>query len=315
MWVDPIAFARRAWHVECSPMVLMRARTTKPSAAALLGVLALVASASASLTTACKKDDGKANDITLDEAQALAEDGTDSAVAETDAELVTSSLVSATATSGSLTLASTGELGLGGVGTAGVGDGAKALYFPRGCLNVTADAAAQTVTYAFADCAGPNGIFKLRGTIVATYATAPGKLTLNIVGNDLLVNRATVDWSATAEITNSGADRAMHWKGSLSGTTAHGKALSRTNEKTVTWRFGERCFAVSGVSEGNVRDRYLRTEVTDFRRCQGACPEAGGRITITNDKKLNVEILFDGTNRATYTSTKGTTTFALACQG
>ena len=99
---------------------------------------------------------------TTDEAQALAEDGTDSAVAETDTEVVTSSLVSATAASGSLTLASTGELGLGGVGTAGLGDGAKALYFPRGCLTVTADTAAQTVTYAFAGCAGPNGIFKLR---------------------------------------------------------------------------------------------------------------------------------------------------------
>jgi hypothetical protein len=83
----------------------------------------------------------------------------------------------------------------------------------------------------------------------------------------------------------------------------------------VTWRFGERCFGVSGVSEGNVRDRYLRTEIADFRRCQGSCPEAGGRITISNDKKLKVELLFDGTSHATYTTPKGTTTFDLACQG
>jgi hypothetical protein len=292
----------------------MSARQRKPSLIALLGFF-VVASASAASTTGCKKDDAKPNDTTADEAQALAEDGTDSAVAETDTEVVTSSLVSATAAGGSLTLASTGELGLGGVGTAGLGDGAKALYFPRGCLTVTPDAAAQTVTYAFASCAGPNGIFKLTGTIVATYATAPGKLTLNLVGNDLLVNRATVDWTATAEVTNTGADRAMHWKGALSGTTARGKTFSRTNEKSVTWRFGERCFGVSGVSEGNVRDRYLRTEIADFRRCQGSCPEAGGRITISNDKKLKVELLFDGTSHATYTTPKGTTTFDLACQG
>ena len=129
------------------------------------------------------------------------------------------------------------------------------------------------------------------------------------------MNRATVDWTATAEVTNTGADRSMHWKGALSGTTARGKTFSRTNEKTVTWRFGERCFGVSGISEGTVRDRYLRTEVTNFRRCQGACPEAGGRITISNEKKLKVEILFDGTSRATYTSPKGKTTFDLACQG
>jgi hypothetical protein len=286
-------------------------RHRKPSLLALLGFL-VVASAS---SMGCKKDDAKPVDATADDAQALAEDGADSAVAETDTEVVTSSLVSATAAGGSLTLASTSELALGGVGTAGLGDGARALYFPKGCLVVTPDATAQTVTYAFTSCAGPNGIFKLTGTIVATYATAPGKLTLNLVGNDLRVNRSVVDWTATAEITNTGADRAMHWKGALSGTTARGKTFSRTNEKTVTWRFGERCFAVSGVSEGNVRDRYLRTEITDFRRCQGACPEAGGKISISNEKKLKVEILFDGTNRASYTSPKGTTTFDLACQG
>jgi hypothetical protein len=278
---------------------------------ALIGIVVL---ASASSSVACKKDDGtKTNDA--DDAALLAQDGTDSAVAETDTMLVTSSLVSATASSGSLTLASTSDLGVSGIGTADIGDGAKALYFPRNCLTVTPDAAAQTVTYTFDDCAGPNGIFKIRGTIVATYTTVPGKLTLQLVGNDLLVNRSTVDWTATAEITNTGAAREMRWKGALSGVTPRGKTFSRTNEKVVTWRFGERCFGVSGVSEGKVRDRYLRTEITDFRRCQGACPEAGGRITISNENKLKVEILFDGTSKATYTTPKGQSTFDLACQG
>lgn len=308
MWPDRIAFGGGAWHVECSIMFVMRARTRKPSvgALALLGILLV----------ACKKDDAKTPDTaTADEAQALAEDGADSAVAETDTELVTSSLVSATAAGGSLTLASTSDLGLSGIGTATLGDGAARLYFPAGCLTVTSDPAAKTATYTFNNCAGPNGIFKIKGSVVATYATAPNKLTLHLVGNDLLVNRASVDWTATAEITNTGADRAMHWKGSLSGITARGKTFSRTNEKTVTWRFGERCFGVSGVSEGNVRDRYLRTEITDFRRCQGACPEAGGKITISNEKKLKVELLFDGTNRATYTTPKGQLGFDLACKG
>lgn len=262
---------------------------------------------------ACKKESTTKPDGT-DEPESLAEDGTDSAAAETDAEIVTSSLVSATATGGSLTLAST-ELTADGASTAGVGDGAKAIYFPRNCLTVTSDEAAKTVSYRFEDCSGPNAIFKIKGVITATYATSPGKLVLNLVGTDLRINRAVVDWSATAEITASGADRSMHWKGALSGTTARGKTFSRTNDKVVTWRFGERCFGVSGVSEGKVRDRYLRTEITDFRRCQGACPEAGGRITISNEAKLKVEILFDGSNRATYTGPKGTTTFALACNG
>ena len=266
--------------------------------------------------TGCKKDGGTTTpDPASEDPQLLAEDGTDSAAAETDTEVVTSSLVAATPTSGSLTLASSGELSGGELSTATVGDGAKALYFPKGCLTVTNDDAARSVTYDFAGCVGPNGIFNITGRVVATYATAPGMLTLDLVGNDLHVNRSVVDWTAHADISSAGLARQMDWKGTLSGTTARGKTFSRTNTKTVTWRFGERCYGVSGVSEGNVRDRYLRTEIADFRRCQGACPEAGGKITISNASKVKVEITFDGTSTATYTSGKLTTTFDLACKG
>ena len=136
MWPDPIAFRRGAWHVECSTMFVMSACKRQPLvrapaiAAALLGLL----------LAACQKDDAKTPDTaTADEAQALAEDGADSAVAETDTEVVTSSLVSATAAGGSLTLASTGDLGLSGVNTATLGDGAARLYFPAGCLTVASD--------------------------------------------------------------------------------------------------------------------------------------------------------------------------------
>lgn len=279
------------------------------SLAALTGLLVIGASA-------CKKDGGTTTpDPATEDLQLLAEDGTDSAAAETDTEVVTSSLISPTATSGSLTLASTSDLSGAMLGTANVGDGAKALYFPKGCLTVTSDDVAKTVTYDFASCAGPNGIFHITGRVVATYATAPGVLTLNMVGNDLQVNRSTVDWSAHADISSAGLAREMHWQGTLSGTTARGKTFSRTNTKVVNWRFGERCYGVSGVSEGNVRDRFLRTEVTDFRRCAGACPEAGGKITISNAAKVKVEITFDGTSTATYTTPKGQTTFDLACKG
>jgi hypothetical protein len=267
---------------------------------------------------ACKKDKDKPNDST-DEPGLLAEDGTDANIAETDTEVVTSSLISAATSSGSLSLASTGELDADGIGTREIGDGAKALYFPRGCLTVTnvAPTLAEPgkVTYVFNACAGPNGIFRINGTIVATYRARSGVLVLDITGNELRVNRAVVDWSAHAEVTANGTAREMKWKGQLAGVTARGKEFSRTNDKIITWRTDERCFGLSGVSEGNVRGRSLRTEIANFRRCQGACPEAGGTIKITNlDANLSIEIAFDGTNRATYTGPRGTTTFALACE-
>ena len=283
----------------------MSAPTTAWRLALLLTSLVVVGS------SGCKKDKDPSDD---DEAGSLAQDGSDSVSAEADTEVLTSSLVSAAVArpGGSLTLASTGELGGDNLGTRGVGDGAKALYFPRNCLTVTSDEAAKKVTYGFANCFGPNGIAKISGQVVTTYEASAGKLVLNLVGTDLRVNKAVVDWSATAEITADGVGRTMRWKGALVGTTARGKEFSRTNEKVVSWRFGERCFGLEGVSEGSVRGRYLRTEITDFRRCRGSCPEAGGKISISNEAKLKVEILFDGTNRATYTSPKGSTTIPLA---
>jgi hypothetical protein len=302
-----VAFTHATWHGDCYlDLMVATSRSRLVSCVVLTASLVLA-------TAACKTDEKTEVDGS-DEPDKLAEDGTDAAAAEIDAEIVTSSLVSATASGGSLTLAST-ELTSDELATAGVGDGAKAIYFPRNCLTVASDEAAKTVTYTFADCTGPNAIFKINGVITATYEVAPGKLVLRLVGNDLRINRAVIDWSSTAEIAADGPGRSMHWKGTLSGTTARGKTFSRTNEKLVTWRFGERCFGVSGVSEGTVRDRYLRTEIADFRRCQGACPEAGGRITISNEAKVKVEILYDGSNRATYSTPKGSITFALACQG
>ncbi len=266
-------------------------------------------------TAACKKDATDPGAEVADDPNLLAEDGTDSAAVETDTEVLTSSLVSATAAGGSLSLSAT-DLSGGTLGAAGVGAGAKAIYRPKGCLTVTADAPAKTVTYAFAGCFGPNGLGRLTGTLVATYAVTADKLTLDIVGTDLTLNRSTVDWTSHAEITAAGADRQMVWKASLSGTTARGKDFARTNGKTVTWRYGDRCFSVSGVSEGDVRGRYLRVQIADFKRCQGTCPEAGGRITIaTRNDKAKVEILFDGTNTATFTTPKGSIRFDLACQG
>jgi len=291
------------WHADCTLFRMFVSRL----------IAVLLTSSLAVGTAACKKDTPDPGVEVADDPRLLAEDGTDSAAAETDTEVLTSSLVSATAAGGSVSLSST-DLSGGTLGAAGAG--AKAIYRPKGCLTVTADAPAKTVTYVFAGCLGPNGLGRLTGTLVATYAVADEKLTLDIVGTDLTLNRSTVDWTSHAEITASGADRQMLWKATLSGTTARGKEFARTNAKTVTWRYGEKCFGVSGVSEGNVRGRYLRTEIANFKRCQGTCPEAGGRITIANkNDKVKVEILFDGTSAATYTGPRGSIRFDLACQG
>ena len=244
----------------------------------------------------------------------IAEDGTDTAATEIDAELITGSLVAGGSVDG-LRLANT-EVAGSAIGTRDVGDGAKALYFPRGCLDAINDPTSSTVTYTFKTvpgalnrgCQGPNGLLHVIGEVKARYRTDGRKLVLDLVGTNLQVNRATIDWNAHAEITADGADRTMVWKAQLSGETGRKRAFSRTNEKVVKWRLGERCFGVEGVSTGDVSKRSLRTEITGFRRCAGACPENGGKIIVTDlTKDKRVELSFDGTRFATYTGPNGQT--------
>lgn len=249
----------------------------------------------------------------------LAEDGTDAHAAESDSEALTSTLVGGGGAGGTIGLASSAELSGGDLEGATVGDGAKALYFPRGCLTVTSNETAPgegTAKYTFAGCTGPNGLLGVQGVVDVTYKATRDRLTLDLVGTDLVVNKATIDWSAHAEIAASGTSRTMTWKAELAGTTARGRDFTRSNEKTVAWTIGEPCLGLDGTSQGSVRGRNIRTEITAFRRCRGSCPDAGGRIVLTDvDANQRIEIRYDGTNRATLVGPNGgTTTFALLCR-
>lgn len=278
-----------------------RARTRTSMVAAALAV-ALVACAGHTEAPATDEDPTD-----------IAQDGIETSSAESDAQLLTTSFV-ATSASGSLSIASASDLAGGSLATTALGDGTRLLYFPRGCLTVKENGATHTLTYTFTGCTGPNGLGRITGEVEATYVTAPGKLTLDLVGTKLQVNRSEVEWSATSEITSNGAERTMHWRGTLTGATARGRAFSRTTDKTVTWRVGERCLALSGSSEGRIGARDVKTDITDYQRCQGTCPEGGGRIDITNARTGNqVEIRYDGTNRATVVGPHGQSSLTLAC--
>lgn len=250
----------------------------------------------------CRKDKDE-NDPDVDE-RGFAEDGSDTNAAETDAQLITSSLVSSSP--GTIGLASSDLSGADLRGQA-FGDGAKAIYLPRGCLTVAHESEAQTATYTFNRClGGPNGLRAITGEVKARYRVELDKLHLELTATDLAVNEAVVDWSATADIVSTDADRTMVWKAQLAGTSARGRTFSRTNEQTVVWKLGEPCFALAGVSQGQIQDREIRTEVIDFRRCRRGCPDAGGKIIVTNvSKNKSIELRYNGTSTATFVDVKG----------
>lgn len=275
------------------------------------GTVLLAALLAATLTFGCKKKDSTP---APDDDTTLAQDGSDTSFVESDSQLLTTSLVGG----------SNSSLGLADVGSSelhfdGIGDGAKALFFPRGCLTVTDDSANSIATYEFNGCSSLIGLAKIKGEVKVhyTFDATKNTLTLDLTGSNLTVNRATVDWHATATITANGSARSLHWVAQLSGTTARGRDFSRTNDKTVAWTVGDKCFTLNGTAEGRIKDRDVKTDIKNYRRCGAACPEADGSITITNVMTgASVSLTFDGTANATLTTSKGaSTSIPLTCAG
>lgn len=231
--------------------------------------------------------------------------GSDANEAETNAESLSASFLGGSGT-GTGILATGGELVVGDSHFQGLGDAAKAVFSPAGCLVVTDAPAQHTATYVFSGCTGPYGLVKITGTVTVDYSsTGPTELTLNYAAKGLAINGATIDWTATANITASGAMRDMQWNGMFSGTTRHGRAFSRTNTKHYTWTVGVPCLSVTGSSDGTVTGHELKTTIVSWSQCAGSCPEAGSEISIEDVTAKQTYDLKYGSGSATYTPPDG----------
>jgi hypothetical protein len=156
----------------------------------------------------------------------------------------------------------------------------------------------------------------ISGVVTVSYSQpAANEIVIDYVGNDLHVNKAFVNWTAHSDITAATAlARHMVWSAKLTGTTARGRPLQRSNTMTLDWVFGQECVKVQGKSDGNLTSVEVHTDVIDFQRCGGQCPAPGGEVKITNVATGRfVDIKFDGTNQAEVTTTSSSFTIGLAC--
>jgi hypothetical protein len=240
-------------------------------------------------------------DTTDPDSQTLADDGTDTSAAEGDAISLTGTFLSSAG--GTVGLADVGA-GSGDLSLDNVGGGARLFFLPLGCLT-TENPTADSVRYTFNGCAGPRGLLKLTGVVDVTYASANGVLTLTLSSKGLQVNRATIDWNATAKVTASGANRTMDWSGHFTGVTRGGRQITRDNAKTVKWTVGDSCFEIDGTSEGTIGARDVKTQLISYKRCKGSCPESGSEIKITHVSAGKTVDLTYGTGEATFTNAKG----------
>ncbi len=275
-------------------------RSVLPSA--LRNVFVALVAACGLVGSAC----GGHPEVVADESAALAEDGTDASEVESYASALsaTFTLPSTDLTSGMLVTAASKTQGF---------------FAPAGCLVTTVDTPTATVTHEFKNCAGPWGLLRVNGSVRVTYLSTivdgQNALKLEVTGTGLTLNRATLDYHATAIVFAKGLARRMKYASQLEGKTAHGRTASRTTDWTVAWSVGEACLAVDGSAEGNITGRPLKTTVKGYRRCRGGCPEKGGEIDVLNEKTGNsISIHYNGGSSATFTGVHATPMdFVVAC--
>jgi hypothetical protein len=238
----------------------------------------------------------------------------DVAGTESDVEALGTSLVS---TDGqSVTTASIGGSSLRLLdNTATASNGAGSWFQPAGCVQATIDATTSTATYVFKACTGPLGLVEVNGTVEVTWSDSASGLTLSYSAQGFKINRATIDsWKATAVVTASASARRMVWTAQLSGTTAHGRSFTRTNDKTIDWTVGQPCVTVSGQSDGTILGVELRTTINSFSRCAAECPQAGSEITVENvHTGESVDIKYSGGPEAVLTVNGKASDIGLSC--
>ena len=181
-------------------------------------------------------------------------------------------------------------------------------YAPAGCATVTQ--AGLTVTIAFDQCTGPRGLRQLDGTLALTVAPAAGgAVAITAHAVDLSIGRATIDVDATAVYTVTGADHALDVTTHSAGIGPMGYALVHDGDYTATWDAS--CGAIDGAWS-SARGDASRSTTVSVMRCLDACPT--GTVTRTTVRGNTIELTFDGTATATWSSSAGGSgSFALPC--
>ena len=181
-------------------------------------------------------------------------------------------------------------------------------YSPPGCVTVTQTGA--DVTLVFDQCTGPLGLRQLDGELDLSVALgAGGAIDVTAHASGLQIGAATMDLDSTAIYTVSGATRSLAVTTHGTGVGALGNDVVHDGDYTATWDAS--CVAIDGAWSTEAGDR-ARSTTASVMRCADACPT--GTITRDTIAGRTIEVTFDGTDTATWTSSTGRSgTILLAC--
>jgi hypothetical protein len=187
-------------------------------------------------------------------------------------------------------------------------------YFPNGCAS--ASASANVVTYTLHNCTGPLGLVAASGTVTATFNVEVGMVGVQVAGNNIAANGATVDLSTSATVTsqaNKQLTLAAHTQ--TSGTGPLGNGAAHMGTFTMVWTPGGDCATINGsfTGVGTAEFSGTSTKITNYKACTNQCPQSGTAVSSFNGGVVTVT--FDGTANAQCNASDGTTaTIPLQCR-
>jgi len=189
-----------------------------------------------------------------------------------------------------------------------------ARFQPAGCATVAVDG--LTLTYVLTDCTGRFGLRHVTGTMTFTLSDAADGVHIAGTGTGLQVNRATLDLSVTAVLTEYGGKRKLVVTTHGSGVGGRGNAFTRDGSYVVERDPATQCIALDGSWQLTVGPLSRTTTVTGIQRCDGMCPAAGGLIQHIGFRGRTITLTLDGSAVAQWQSSSGNSgTIDLACGG
>jgi hypothetical protein len=170
-------------------------------------------------------------------------------------------------------------------------------FKPAGCLTSTRDG--NKITHVFEGCTGPYGFRSFDGTVTATYAREPGKLTVTLDANGFKANGAQISGERVIVYERSGTVITKTRTGNWTGTSEKGKVMAHTASFKTTYDASTKCLTRDGTAQTTIGGRSHERVIDGYKRCgigNLGCPESG-TITLTRTKggeSLSVVIELEG---------------------
>lgn len=250
--------------------------------------LLLALLASSVVAVGCKDRSKTDTDGLGAEAAALVSDNDDADDAEAELEAGIEDPLSGAVSGGEVDLSAAGD------GAAEKARTNAGVFFqPAGCIVSTR--AANVVTHVFTNCTGPWGMTSFNGTVVSTWSKTATGLQVVHAADDFRINGATVDHTVTIAYSKTGGVYTRTRKGTSTGTTAAGKAITHTADYVTTYDSISRCIKRDGAGQTTIGGASFSRSIKGFERCGiglGGCPKSG-LITLSRPK-LDVSLAFPG---------------------